>query len=81
MYDEDEQPKAKLEQAVGNAFYVVMRDKESSYVSFRHKSYLEAYAEAQRLAKKENKRFYVLQAVTVVESMQTIVSGTIDYTQ
>ena len=49
-------------------FWVVLRDKAETYVHKRHSSLEEARAEAERLTRKENARFYVLAVVGFTES-------------
>ena len=51
-------------------FWVVMRDKCESYVSKRHAGEAEAKAEAERLCKKENARFIVLEVSAYVEPQE-----------
>lgn len=48
-------------------FWVVMRDKDQSYVSKRHPDMNSAQEEAMRLAKKENHRFFVLECMGAVQ--------------
>jgi len=48
-------------------FWVVLRDKAETYVHKRHSSLEEARAEAERLCRKENARFYVLAVVGLAQ--------------
>ncbi len=50
-----------------NEFYVVVKDRHDLNAGKRHESYNEAIAEAQRLARLEKCRFYVLKAVALCE--------------
>lgn len=49
-----------------NKFWIVMKHAHETFVSHRHESLESAKTEAERLCKKENKRFIVLEAVEVV---------------
>lgn len=49
-----------------NKFWIVMKHAHETFVSYRHESLESAKTEAERLCKKENKRFIVLEAVGVV---------------
>jgi len=52
------------EKAMGNKFFYVARDIASgTHVSYRHATINSAYAEAIKLAKKENAPFFILQTV------------------
>jgi hypothetical protein len=48
-------------------FFVVIRDQEGTFIKHRHATVLEAAREAQRLCRKERKRFYVAEVVAAVE--------------
>lgn len=47
-------------------FYMVMSDESRTTVSYRHGTSVSAVKEAMRLAKQENKPFYVLQTFALV---------------
>ncbi len=48
-------------------FWIVMRDKSETYVVKRHVTEEEAKAEAERLCRKENARFFILEVTAYVE--------------
>lgn len=51
-------------------FWIVIKDIKETYTSKRHPSEEEAKAEAERLCKKENARFFVLEMVAYVEPQE-----------
>lgn len=50
----------------GKKFYYVALDGKETYVSYRHATIEGAYFEAVRLAKKENRPFFILQTLARV---------------
>lgn len=54
------------DRATGNTFFCVVKDAETTTVSYRHATINGAYTEACRLARKENKSFYIMQTVAKV---------------
>jgi hypothetical protein len=52
-------------------FWVVMRDKPESYISKRHPTMEAAEQEAERLCRKEQVAFYILQVIEAVEPVKS----------
>lgn len=56
----------------GNKFYYVAIECKQTYVSYRHATIKSAYDEAVKLAKKENRAFFILQTVARIVPEVTI---------